>query len=385
MLHYFLLSFVFPIAAGDQVTSIQAEIKAREFRASISREVEGTDGVVSLNPQLDRSVDEGDGFDFVFADGSVYVDKSTGRIRGFRKERFRQDAQWDEGTISRERAEALSSTYFQLAGYSDTLTFSQFEKWGGQGATFPDRQNHFRLIARRIRNGIRIGLHYATQFEIDSRTGQLLGYSSLPEPSWPTIVSANITRDQALGIALQAAFAERPSAEVTEFIRCERTLWVPSIFKGSPGLSDRVRRAIEENQSILVYETIFQDLTYGEERGAYAYYVVDAHSGELIIRNSFDRGLGGGPSKAPLARQWGPGPFAVYDGKAFRAVKLGHMVAVKDASPSGPGKQVILRSGKIILKATFHEKEGLLSRSTSRGQIFAKPNKSLLSVLRRVG
>lgn len=388
MIHHYINSLVvatFLIPSGNQINSMQAETKAREFRAAVSREIEGADGIVSLSPQLNRTVDEGDGFDFIFSDGSVYVDKSTGRIRGFRKERFRQDVQWDEAGISRDKAEMLASRYFQLAGYTDQLTFSQFEKWGGEGAPYPDRQNHYRIIVRRVRNGIRIGLHYASEFLIDSRTGQLLSYWTLPEPIWPTNVTANITRDQALGIALQAAFAENPSAELMEFVRCERTLWVPSVFKELPNFSARVRLAIQENRSMLVYETILQDLTYGEERGAFSYSVIDAFSGELMLRDPFDRGLGAGLSKAPIARHWGPGPFAVYDGKAFRPVKQGRLVAVKDRIVIGPGKQIILRSGKILLRATLHEKDGLLSRKTANGRIYAKPNKAFLLTLRFKG
>jgi hypothetical protein len=387
MFHYNVLITVL-LGNANAAPFLQSDAiqRAESFRTFVRSQPLQSEGASQLQGAFRSIDDKGDRWLVHFADGSVSVRKEDHKVSGFHMIQFRKDESWISSLTVAQRRQLVKES-FVAAGFTDQLTFLTEERWGPPNAEFPGgAQSSYRISCRRSVNGVKYGLYTHLDFDLDAKTGQLLGMAIVKEPLRPTTLSPLFNRDQALAIIMGAYFADNPGAELAENMHMELCIWDAKFVGASPGAPAYVQEAASQGRGILAYEVYLDDLAQGSFAGRppSAYAVLNARTGQFIFRGSFQWGLGANASvpKKPMQWNWGPAVVTILHGKRVLSVQNADITETSQPKSYKEGVPLQLRCGRVTVFVQYHKRETLVSRQIRNKRVFGKPNANLLKGLK---
>lgn len=253
------------------------------------------------------------------------------------------------------------------------------------------------------RRGIPFTYGAAVTAEIERKLGILKGFTGSSPPAPPTDLTAALTVEQARA-KLTASILSRYSGVDTLFERhrVRLAIWDP-FERGQDRTAGKLGwehdyllpehiQAGQRKQGTLVYWAYYHDAVYsrGEPRAAFD-VKLDANTGRLLsidyatIEGTPGRGSGPTHRQTPFAWDLGLGTIVIAIGGRTLTVKDADATAIaKFSKPPAEGKEVILQRGRLIIRAKFDPKSGLLWSGTGKSLRFAVPNARLLAGLKAV-
>lgn len=241
----------------------------------------------------------------------------------------------------------------------------------------------FTLLWTPAVHAIPLSSAYSGRMTIDASRGQLVLYYPSSVPSAPIATGAVLPLERLREIALSVFADTRPFSRGS--IRQENlhvTLLPPSMpmhFRG-PSLKPK-----PPNEALPVYQVWIADADYIDSRlGSYGDgvgIILDARDGGVL-----DYDHPSAPWRSLPPRPDAPSPWnrlKVWRVAGSSSAHPGRLAPVHGPQATGPGRPVVLVSGKDLILAVFDEVSGLVWRDQNGRRDFARPDAVLRADLRR--
>lgn len=228
-----------------------------------------------------------------------------------------------------------------------------------------------------------LAYQYSGQMVIDASRGQLLLYRP---PSVPSLLRAD---DPTLPLDRLRAAALDHYANNRPFLR--GVLWAETIhlevprFQPPPEPTEEMLQLAQSGTAMPIYLVWIADEESVDPEtgipGSVQEVYLDARSGRLTA-HYFNGVLRPSLPRAREARSpWRPGNAWRVAG--LRSALPGRLSPVNGPQATGPGRSIVLASGKDLILAFFDEISGLVWREENGRRDFARPDATLRAALRR--
>ncbi|MBX3117784.1 MAG: hypothetical protein KF784_01875 [Fimbriimonadaceae bacterium] len=241
----------------------------------------------------------------------------------------------------------------------------------------------------------------AVTAEIERKHGILKSYTGSFPPTPPADLSPAITVEQARAKLTASILSNYVRVDTLfERHRVRLAIWDPfergqDRSRGKLGwqhdylLPEHIQ-AGQRKQGILVYWAYYHDTVYSHGEPRMAFDVkLDAKTGRILsIDAAGAEGMGGGGSigvSAPFSWDLGLGTIGIaYNGRTQTVIDADAIATAKVSKPPTEGKEVTLQRGRLIIRAKFDPKSGLLWSGRGKSLRYAIPNARLLEGLKAV-
>ena len=327
---------------------------------------------------------------FSSSDMLIGIQKNNGRIFWFDSSRTPTRVDIPDWQTSLEMNQSALLTraryYWQRAGYTDTITIREMEKWHADAVT----PNMFRIFSTRFIDNIRQHPMYDVEIALEYATGRLYSLCPPMTPLPPATQTPGISASTALSIMVDYLAEKMGQTYFYEVIPTCLVSWAPRVDDLAPKLNELTAGDVangNNNQGVLTYwAELAAPMESDDSVPLVRYWVnVDAITGRVFGGARNGSYLGSAVKKPKgIWLNLEPGDIKIMTGKKSELVKNASLSQVATLTKPISGKSLLLLRNKVIWSLKYDSKTGLLWVRDGKVWKGAKPSANLKKVIEKL-